>query len=133
VRYRTNDKFHIPLVHPVTGKECPVPPNGWSRAPETLQALIENDEILFGTDETTQPQKKVFLTEDSKRQVSSVIEETGRGKQDVLALGVEFPYCHPVSLYETLLGGAVPDDGFALDYYICSRGGSVPGVAAEGC
>ena len=115
--YRTNDKFHIPLIHPITGKECPVPPNGWSRSPETLQALIDQDEILFGKDETTQPNKKVFLTEKSKRQVSSVIEETGRGKQDVLALGVEFPYCHPVSLYEKLLGAGVSTHGAALDYF----------------
>ncbi len=115
--YRTNEKFHIPLMHPVTGKECPVPPNGWSRAPETLQALIDKNEILFGKDETTQPNKKVFLTEKSKRQISSVIEETGRGKHDVLALGVEFPYCHPVALYEKLLGAGVSTHGTALDYF----------------
>ena len=114
---RTNPKFHIPLIHPITSKECPVPPNGWSRSPETLQALIDRDEILFGKDETTQPNKKVFLTEKSKRQVSSVIEDTGRGKQDVLALGVEFPYCHPVSLYEKLLGAGVSSHGVALDYF----------------
>ena len=114
---RTNPKFHIPLVHPVTGKECPVPGNGWSRAPETIQKLIEAGEVVFGADETTQPRKKVFLSEDSKRQVSSVIEETGRGKQDMLALGLEFPYCHPVSLYETLLGGGLSSQGLALDYF----------------
>jgi len=115
--YRTNPKFHIPLIHPATGKECPVPPNGWSRSPETLQDLIERGEILFGDDETTQPQKKVFLTLDSKRQISSVIQETGRGKQDVQALGLEFPYCHPVSLYEVLLGAGIGDGEFALDYF----------------
>ena len=114
---RTNPKFHIPLIHPITGKECPVPSNGWSRAPETIQQLIDAGEIVFGKDETTQPRKKVFLTTESKRQVSSVIEETGRGKQDVLALGLEFPYCHPVSLYETLLGGGLSANGTALDFF----------------
>ena len=114
---RANPKFHIPLIHPRTGKPCPVPSNGWSRAPETIQQLIDAGEIIFGDDETTQPRKKVFLTTESKRQVSSVIEETGRGKQDVLALGLEFPYCHPVSLYETLLGGALSSRGLALDFF----------------
>lgn len=115
--YRTNEKFHISLTHPITGKECPVPPNGWSRAPDTLRDLIGKNEILFGPDETTQPQKKVFLTEDSKRQISSVVEETGRGKQDVLSLGLEFPYCHPVSLYRLLLGAGMSDSGWSLDYF----------------
>ena len=41
---RTDPKFYIPLVHPITKKECPVPSNGWSRAPETLQELIDKGE-----------------------------------------------------------------------------------------
>lgn len=114
---RTNPKFHIPLIHPITGKECPVPPNGWSRAPETIRKLIDAGDVVFGADEKTQPRKKVYLTGESKRQVSSVIEEAGRGKQDVLALGVEFPYCHPVALYEKLLGAGMSMYGTALDYF----------------
>ena len=115
---RTDPKFHIPLIHPVTKKECPIPSNGWSRAPETLQELIQKDEILFGDNETVQPQRKVFLTDESKRQLSSVISDAKRGKADVVKLGLEFPYCHPVSLYEELLGAAVSDgNDVVLDYF----------------
>jgi adenine-specific DNA-methyltransferase len=115
---RTDPKFHIPLVHPVTKRKCPVPPNGWSRAPGTLQDLIKKGEILFGDDETVQPQKKVLLTVDSKRQLSSVISDASRGKADVDKLGLEFPYCHPVSLYEQLVGAGAPADGdCVLDYF----------------
>ena len=115
---RTNPKFHIPLVHPVTQKKCPVPGNGWSRAPDTLQELIEKNEIIFGEDETVQPRRKVFLKADSGRQVSSVISDSGRGKNDVARLGLEFPYCHPVSLYEELLGAAVTEGGqTVLDHF----------------
>lgn len=35
--YRTDEKFHRPLIHPITKKPCPVPYNGFSRKPETLQ------------------------------------------------------------------------------------------------
>jgi len=115
---RTSPKFHIPLVHPVTKKKCPVPGNGWSRAPETLQELIEKNEIIFGEDETVQPRRKVFLKADSGRQVSSVISDSGRGKNDVVRLGLEFPYCHPVSLYEELLGAAVTEGNqTVLDHF----------------
>jgi len=34
-----------------------------------------------------------------------------------LALGVEFPYCHPVALYEKLLGAGMSMYGTALDYF----------------
>ena len=101
---RKDKKFYIPLIHPITKKPCPVPPNGWSRAPETLKSMLQRNEIIFGEDESVQPRRKVFLTEDSKRQLSSVIYDSSRGKNDVDKLGLEFPYCHPVSLYETLIG-----------------------------
>lgn len=115
---RTDPKFHIPLIHPVTKKECPVPSNGWSRAPETLKDLMKKNEILFGKDETVQPRRKVFLTEGSQRQLSSVIRDSKRGKMDVDKLGLDFPYCHPVSLYEELIGAAAQkDDDIIFDYF----------------
>jgi adenine-specific DNA-methyltransferase len=115
---RINPKFHIPLIHPITKKECPVPGNGWSRSPDTLRELINKNDIIFGEDETTQPRMKVFLTSDFGRQLSSVLSNSGRGKNDVEKLGLDFPYCHPVSLYEELLGAAIPNNGdLALDIF----------------
>ena len=115
---RTDPKFHIPLIHPTTDKPCPVPANGWSRTPETLQELLDRDEILFGRDETLQPQKKVFLTADSRMKLSSVIRDSRRGKNDVDKIGLEFPYCHPLSLYEELLWAAASRSGdIILDHF----------------
>ena len=114
---RTDTKFFIPLIHPVTKKECPVPSNGWSRAPETLQQLITRGDLIFGDDETVQPRRKIFLTDESKRQISSVISNAKRGKTDVEKLGLEFPYCHPVSLYEELLGAAANHSNLVLDFF----------------
>jgi len=115
---RTDPKFHIRLIHPMTKKPCPVPSNGWSRAPETLQKLMEKNEIIFGENEAVQPRIKVFLTDDIGRQVPSVISDSGRGKNDVVKLGLEFPYCHPVSLYEELLGAAVSEGSdVVLDHF----------------
>lgn len=101
---RTNSKFHEPLIHPVTKKPCPVPPNGFSRTPETLQDMVNGGEIIFGPDETTQPRQKVLLTNETRRQISSMIQDGHKGKADLAPLGLDFPYCHPVSLYELLIG-----------------------------
>jgi len=117
---RTDPKFHIPLVHPVTKKPCPVPPNGFSRTPETLHGMIADGAILFGADERTQPRQKVILTKQTMRQISSVIQDGRKGKADLDPLGLDFPYCHPVSLYTELIGAAsqsMRNNGIILDHF----------------
>ena len=115
---REDRKFHVPLMHPNTNMPCPVPPSGWSRAPETLRKLVEKNEIIFGKDESVQPRRKVFLSEDTKRQMPSVIRDSGRGKGDLDKLGLVFPYCHPVSLYEELIGAAAAQvDAHVMDHF----------------
>ena len=115
---RIDPKFHKPLIHPVTGKPCPVPPNGFSRTPETLQRMMKRGEIIFGEDETTQPRQKVQLTVETKRQISSVIQDARKGKADLDPLGLDFPYCHPVSLYGKLIGAAsASTDDIVLDFF----------------
>ncbi|HOH97458.1 MAG TPA: DNA methyltransferase [Candidatus Cloacimonadota bacterium] len=115
---RKDPKFFIPLIHPVTKQPCPVPTYGWSRAPETMQELIKIDEIIWGNDHNTQPRKKVYLSEESKRQLSSVIQNTKRGKENLDELGFEFPYCHPVSLYKELFAALETENsGIFIDYF----------------
>ena len=115
---REDPKFHIPLMHPKTGKPCPVPSNGFSRTPETLKSMLDSDEILFGLDETTQPQQKRILSAGARKMVSSVIQNAKKGKADLDRLGLNFPYCHPVGLYCDLIESAAPSDGSViLDYF----------------
>lgn len=114
---RQNPKFHKPLIHPIVGKPCAVPPNGFSRTPETLNQMIEREEILFGTDESTQPRQKVFLTEDSRRQLSSLIQDAKKGKADMVSMSLNFPYCHPTSLYELIVNIATKDQDLILDFF----------------
>ena len=113
---RADPKYHIPLLHPNTGKECPVPPNGWSRAPETLQSLIAEGMVVFGQDESTQPQKIVYLREDAQKQITSVSNDGKSGKSYLDPMGLNFPYCHPVSLYEHLLSFAKSSSTF-IDFF----------------
>lgn len=115
---RNHEKFFQPIIHPKTGGKCYPPSNGWSRTPENIQNLIENDEIIFGQDESVQPQKKVFLTEYYHRQMPSLIKDGHKGKNDVLSLNIEFPYCHPVSLYEDLIGAVTHEKNtIVLDHF----------------
>jgi len=108
-------EFFTPLIHPVTGKPCPVPNRGWSQSPKRLADLMAKGEIVFGPDETTQPQRKVRLSEG--KALSSIIRNGSRGKTEIESLGLDFTYNHPSTLYTTLLDAGLNDSGSVLDYF----------------
>ena len=56
------DEYFIPLIHPITKKECPVPERGWRNPKITMENLLDKGLILFGKDETTQPTRKYLLS-----------------------------------------------------------------------
>jgi adenine-specific DNA-methyltransferase len=115
---RTDEKFFTPLIHPITKKPCPVPRNGFSRTPETLKAMIERGEILFGEDEVTQPRQKMYLTKAKNKQLTTVIQDATRGKTDLDKMNLAFPYNHSVGFYKTILEN-VPgkNDLLFLDFF----------------
>ena len=115
---RSDEKFHIPILHPITKMPCQPPGNGWSRTPENIDKLIENGEIIFGDDHTVQPRRKIFLSENTKRVISTVIQDGKRGKTEINNMRLKFPYCHPTTLYEKLINAALlNEDGIILDYF----------------
>ncbi|MBS4025232.1 MAG: site-specific DNA-methyltransferase [Clostridia bacterium] len=111
-------QFFIPLIHPKNNQPCPVPARGWSRTPGKMKELLDKGEIVFGNDETIQPQRKIYLSSESNRPVSSVIQSGQKGKAELERLGLSFSYCHPVSLYEeTIYGGLHDLKGIVLDFF----------------
>ncbi len=115
---RTDDKYFVPLTHPITKKLCPVPPSGWSNSPEFMQDLLSRNLIFFGPDESTQPQQKWFLEERLITEMSSIIPSGEKGKQTMDALGLSFLYCHPINLYEWLTWSVIQDsEDITLDFF----------------
>jgi adenine-specific DNA-methyltransferase len=83
-----------------------------------MKELLAKDEIIFGPDETTQPQRKVYLSE--HKALSSVIRDGSRGKKELENLGLDFTYSHPSVLYVTLLDaglGSRARDSLVLDFF----------------
>ena len=114
---RTDPKFHQPLIHPITHKPCPVPPNGFSRTPETMAAMIQRGDIIFGADEHVQPRYKMYLTYDTKKQMTSVIANAIKGKTELVKLGFDFPYCHSTTFYNTIISSCAASNSIILDYF----------------
>jgi adenine-specific DNA-methyltransferase len=115
---RIDEKFFKPLIHPMTKRPCAVPPNGFSRTPDTLKKMMDSGEILFGPDETTQPRQKVTLNSEVKKQMPSVIQDAKKGKRELAAMGLTFPYNHSTTLYEKLIGTSIGEiDGIVIDFF----------------
>lgn len=87
------DEYFIPLVHPITKKPCPIPERGWRNPPETMSELLAKGQILFGNDETTQPQRKYLLSENLREPVPSLLYFGGSDT------ALDLPFDNPKPLY----------------------------------
>lgn len=111
------DDYFIPLIHPVTKKPCPVPERGWRNPPSTMQYLLENGLIIFGEDESKQPERKYFLDENLYENVPSIYENADSADDMLSAIGVHFEYPKPVSEAIYVCSYIQPDSTLFLDFF----------------
>ena len=65
--------YFIPLIHPVTGKPCPVPKRGWRNPSATMEQMMKEGSILFGEDESTIPNSKYLLKNNMYENIPSLL------------------------------------------------------------
>jgi adenine-specific DNA-methyltransferase len=100
---RAPDDYFIPLIHPVTNKPCPVPDRGWRNPPATMKQLQENGLIIFGKDESKQPERKYLLRENMEENVSSIFEFGGSDDALFKELGLTFDNPKPVDVATAII------------------------------
>lgn len=110
-------EYFTPLVHPVTGKECPIPGRGWRNPPTTMKTLLERKEIIFGIDETTQPQRKYLLSENIYEKVPSIIYFAGSDDDLLIGMGIPFETPKPIDIGKMLINPFVDSNGIILDFF----------------
>lgn len=106
-------RSHRPLLHPVTGKPCPVPAKGWRSPDQTMDQLLANGLIVFGEDETTQPNRKYLLKENLFENQASVIYFGGSDELD----GVPFDNPKPVFIVKKIIEACGSQTGIVLDFF----------------
>ncbi len=87
-------KTFYDIIHPVTGKPCKFGARGWSHTVESMNALINDDRILFGKDETVMPQLKNYLVENERPLPKSVLffdSQTSTKWMKEQKFGFDFP------------------------------------------
>ena len=108
-------RSHRPLVHPISGENCPVPAKGWRFPDKTMDDLLRRSKILFGADETTQPRQKYLLRENIRENLPSLLYFGGSGD----ALDVPFDNPKPLKV-SMMLVDAVTNKGkidIILDFF----------------
>lgn len=107
-------RSHRPLLHPVTGKPCPVPAKGWRFTDKKMDELIALDKIEYGKDENTQPRQKYFLSENMFEAVASLLYYGGSDD----AMGLPFDNPKPVFVVKKLVSTiAKKAETIILDFF----------------
>ncbi len=118
---RAPDDYFIPLIHPVTKKECPVPERGWRNPPETMRRLSAAGEIVFGPDHTTQPQRKYLLKNNLTENFPSVLSYGGSDDALLAELRVPFDNPKPVNVAMEIIASVTSGDAIVLDFFMRQR------------
>jgi len=110
--------YHYDIIHPITNEPCSKPFNGWKMPKETFDKWHNEGIILFGETHETQPRKKLFLNENSKEQLKSVISlaKTGTSELSLMGFKGKYPFAKPTDLIKHLLS-ALNNDIIVLDFF----------------
>ena len=111
-------RSHRQLIHPVTNKPCPVPAKGWRFKDEAMDYLLENGEIIFGDDESTQPQRKYLLKENLTEMLPSLYYMGGSDEEFFKNIEIYFPNPKPLKTAKYFISAIGRNkNSIVLDYF----------------
>jgi adenine-specific DNA-methyltransferase len=111
------DDYFIPLIHPITKKPCPLPERGWRNPSATMNELLREGLILFGKDETTQPNRKYLLKENMYENIPSLLYYGGSDTDLLAELEIPFDTPKVVSIVKEHIQSFTADSDIVLDFY----------------
>lgn len=111
------EEYFIPLIHPVTGKDCPVPERGWRNPPATMQELLKSGLIIFGSDEKTQPTRKYRLKDNLFENIPSLLYYGGSDDALLADLNIPFDTPKPVQVAKRLIQSICKNDDILIDFF----------------
>ena len=111
------DDYFVPLIHPTTGKPCPIPERGWRNPSATMKKMLENGLILFGKDETTIPNSKYLLKENMYENIPSMLYYGGSDTDMLSQLGIPFDTPKVVGICVEHIRAFTNRDDIILDFF----------------
>ena len=108
------------ILHPITHKPCPKPAFGWRWPEETFLEYVNNNDVQWGKDETTQPHVKKRINTVTEL-IKSIYYEDGRTAtqmlEDIFGAKKIFDNPKPINLIMRLLKSIGKDDINVLDFF----------------
>lgn len=127
------DDYWIPLRHPITGEECPLPSKGWRYPTKTMKELLGDSEpevygdmVIKGNIAFTQkkngsyniPEKVYYLKDNMLENVSSIYNDGSSSEQLFLDMGINFPYPKCLNVAKYLIENVIREkDIIILDFF----------------
>ena len=113
--------YRYDVIHPSTGKPCKQPLMGYRFPRETMERLLEEDRVIFGTDETKIIEIKLYV-QDFKAKLASVLELDGRaGANDLKEIfpncGKVFDHPKPRTFVQEIVSFVSDPDSIVLDSF----------------
>ena len=111
--------YEYNIIHPITKKICKIPDKGFRFPLSTMEEMIKNNDIMFGSDETIliKPKKRL---EEAKDLLRSVIYEDGRSstkKFEILMSRDIFPHPKSTTILSRLFNFIVENNDVVLDFF----------------
>lgn len=111
------DDYFVPLIHPITGKPCPVPPRGWRNPSSTMQGLLDKGLILFGADESAQPRRKYLLDENMMENIPSLLYNGSSDTAMLERMGIPFDTPKVTAVCQEHIQALTSGDDIILDFF----------------
>ena len=114
--------YRYDVIHPVTGKPCKQPLMGYRFPQSTMERLLAEDRVIFGTDESKIIELKAYVN-DYEAKLGSVIEgiDSRRGANEIRGIFPEAPQVFknpkPSTLIGELISFATDTDSIVLDSF----------------
>ena len=127
--------YRYDVIHPVTGKPCKQPLMGYRFPQPTMERLLAEDRVIFGTGESKIVEIKTYVN-DYQAKLGSVIQgiDSRRGANEIRGIFPEDPQAFknpkPFTLIGELLSFATDTDSIILDSFAGS-GTTVLAVLAQ--
>ncbi|AQS59710.1 site-specific DNA-methyltransferase [Desulforamulus ferrireducens] len=111
------EDYFIPLIHPITRKPCPVPAKGWRYPSATMRELLAKNLIIFGKDETKQPERKYLLRDNMYENIPSLLYYGGSDTDMLFALGIPFDTPKVVNIVKEHIQSFTEPTDVILDFF----------------
>lgn len=126
------EDYWIPLLHPETGEECPLPSKGWRNPPLTMERLLGSSdtyevagltikgEIVFSRKKNGTlniPERIYYLDENMSENVPSIYNDGSSDDTLLKNLKISFEYPKTVSVASYLIKNIHPEARLIVDFF----------------